>query len=173
MNAAIPGYRSLRRLLFPIFLFIVVYVLLGNARSVSENPLMPGAALSVNRIVPVLAGVLLGPIAGAVVGLCGTALNALSPAGTYFEWLSILPHAAMGLIAGLLARTVPTPLPMLSIYAGAALQLGAFWLVGELSWLEMTRPPFVWRFLSDGLIGIMAALVLAAIYRITAASMRV
>ncbi|MBX7057641.1 MAG: ECF transporter S component [Leptospirales bacterium] len=167
-----PRKRPLRRLIFPILLMIVIYVLLGNARSVAENPFFPGASISVNRIVPVLGGVLFGPWAGLAVGLLGTAFNAVSPGGGYFEWLSILPHALMGLAAGILARMTPTPLPMLAVYLGIALQAAAFWIAGETSWIELSRSNFIWRQLSDGLVTIMAALVVAALFRITAASVR-
>jgi uncharacterized membrane protein len=90
---------------------ILLYVLMGNSRAIQENPFIPGAIIAVNMIVPVVGGILFGRACGFWVGLIGTALNALTPAGSLFEVLAIIPHAAMGYTAGQLSGRVPTPFP--------------------------------------------------------------
>ena len=67
-----------------VVLPVILYVLLGNARSIQPNPFIPGAVIAVNMVVPVLTGILFGRVPGLLVGLLGTLLNAVSPAGSLF-----------------------------------------------------------------------------------------
>lgn len=150
----------------PALILIGVYVLLANARTVSANPLAPGDPVDVPMILPVLAGVLFGPLNGLLVGFFGTMLNAATPAGDLFDVLSILPHALMGWLAGWLAGRVPTPIPMLSIYAGLLLNTVAYLLAGELRWREATHSQYLLARAGEGLMILMACLILAALYRV-------
>lgn len=81
-----------------------VYVVVGQLVKFIPNPMVPGAIIALNMVVVVIAGILLGPLPGALVGLIGTLVNAISPAGNPFEWAAIIPHAIMGLSAGLVGR---------------------------------------------------------------------
>jgi uncharacterized membrane protein len=82
-----------------------MYVLMGQFVRLFGNPMVPGANIALNMVVVVIAGILFGPVAGAGVGLLGTAANAfLTPAGNPFEQAAIVPHAIMGIAAGLAGR---------------------------------------------------------------------
>lgn len=81
-----------------------VYVVVGQFVRFLPNPMVPGGIIALNMVVVVIAGILLGPGAGAFVGLVGTFINAFSPAGNPFERAAIIPHAIMGLSAGLVGR---------------------------------------------------------------------
>jgi uncharacterized membrane protein len=81
------------------------YVVIGQFVRFFGNPMVPGANIALNMVVVVIAGILLGPAAGALVGLVGTAVNGfLTPAGNPFEQAALLPHGIMGAAAGLAAR---------------------------------------------------------------------
>lgn len=105
------------------------YVVLGQVVRFIPNPMVPGAIVALNMVVVVMAGLLLGPASGALVGLVGTFLNAVSPAGNPFEWAAIIPHTVMGYTAGL-ARGWHPVAGALTIVVGHALNILAFLLVG-------------------------------------------
>lgn len=150
----------------PALVLIGVYALLANARTASANPFAPGDPVDVPMLLPVLAGVLFGPLNGLLVGFFGTMLSATTPSGDLFDVLSILPHAIMGWLAGWLAGRVPTPIPMLAIYAGLFLNSVAYWLAGELRWREATQTQYLLARAGEGLMLLMACLILAALYRV-------
>ncbi len=117
------------RLMAQVAVLAAVYVVLGQVVRFIPNPMVPGAIVALNMVVVVIAGMLLGPAAGASVGLIGTLVNALSPAGNPFEWAAVIPHAIMGLVAGLVGQR-RLVLGALTIVVGHALNILAFILVG-------------------------------------------
>ncbi|MBI3975140.1 MAG: ECF transporter S component [Armatimonadetes bacterium] len=109
-----------------------LYVVIGRfLTQFLPNPMVPGAIIAINMVVVVIAGILFGPGAGALVGLIGTTLNAfVSPSGSRaFEFAAIIPHTIMGLSAGLIARA-SAPAAALAIIIGHLLNIAAFILVG-------------------------------------------
>ncbi len=148
-------------------LFSIAYVLIGNARSIHENPFIPGAVVAVNMVVPVVAGILFGWRVGFFVGLLGTLGNALSPAGSTFEYLSILPHALMGLSAGILKNYVPTPVAALALVVGHALNLAAYTLYGLVSSAVFQNPQFWDGLFYEIFIGIATITICSSIYRLS------
>ena len=153
-----------RRFLPGIFL-VVLYVLLGNARSVQPNPFIPGAVIAVNMIIPVIAGILFGVRTGLAVGFFGTLLNALSPIGNLFEYLSIIPHLIMGGTAGLLKGKIPSPYIALTILIGHSLNLTLYWLFGLIPETLFGSLVFWYGIGYEALIGIVVIIVLTAVYR--------
>lgn len=86
-------------------IFIILYILLGNARSARPNPFISGAVITISIIVPVIAGLIGGKRMGAIVGILGTAINAFTPAGgllqgIIYELLAIIPNGLVGYLAG-------------------------------------------------------------------------
>lgn len=118
-----------------------LYVVVGQVVRFIPNPMVPGAIIALNMVVVVIAGILLGPVAGALVGLIGTLVNALSPAGNPFEYAAIIPHGIMGLAAGL-ARRAPVVLAALAIIVGHLLNVTAFILAGLMPLNQMTATVF-------------------------------
>jgi uncharacterized membrane protein len=108
-----------------------LYVAIGQITRFLPNPMVPGANIALNMTVVVIAGILLGPLPGALVGLIGTTLNAISPAGNAFEYAAILPHTIMGLSAGWLAR-INRPVAAFAIIVGHLLNILAFLVAGLL-----------------------------------------
>jgi uncharacterized membrane protein len=91
---------------------VVAYILVGQVVHRIPNPMVPNAIIALNMTVVVIAGVLLGPVAGGLVGLLGTFVNGFyTPAGNPFEQAAVLPHTIMGFAAGLAGRR--------SVFAGA------------------------------------------------------
>lgn len=107
-----------------------LYVAIGQVTGRIPNPMIRGGSnLALNMTVVVIAGALLGPGPGALVGFFGTLLNWLSPAGNPFELAAVIPHTIMGLTAGLLAR-IGQPFAAFAIVVGHLLNILAFILAG-------------------------------------------
>jgi len=150
-----------------IALLVLLYVLIGNARSIQPNPIVPGAIIAVNMFVPVLAGILLGPRAGLLVGILGTLANALSPAGNPFEFAAILPHGIMGFIAGSFKDRLPTSILASSIIIGHLLNLVMFVAFRLLPFDALLGLLFWYALAFEALAGIVTITVLATIYRLS------
>ena len=118
-----------------------LYVVLGQVVRFIPNPMVPGAIIALNMVVVVIAGLILGPTAGALVGLVGTLINAASPAGNPFEWAAVIPHTIMGITAGL-ARRAPVVLGALTIILGHVLNIVAFIIAGLLPGNQVTATIF-------------------------------
>lgn len=121
-----------------------LYVVIGQyVTQFLPNPMVPGAIIAINMVVVVIAGILLGPTTGALVGLIGTTINAfLSPTGSRgFEFAAIIPHTIMGLAAGVLAR-MNQPLAALAIIVGHLLNIAAFLIAGLLPFNQLAATIF-------------------------------
>jgi len=149
-----------------IILLSILYVLIGNGRSIQPNPFIPGAVIAVYMVVPVVAGILFGCRVGFFVGLFGTLLNALSPAGTAFEFASIIPHAIMGMAAGCLRGKFPTPIVACTLLIGHVLNMMVYMLSGLVDF-GFHRDILFWKGLAyESFVGIMTVYVIATIYRL-------
>lgn len=124
-----------------IAVLAALYVVVGQLVRFLPNPMVPGAIIALNMVVVVIAGILLGPVPGMLVGLIGTFVNAISPAGNPFEWAAIVPHAIMGYSAGL-ARRAPVVLAALTIIIGHALNILAFVIARLLPANQVTAAVF-------------------------------
>ncbi len=146
------------RLITRVALLAAVYVVLGQVVRFIPNPMVPGAVIALNMVVVVIAGMLLGPAAGALVGLVGTFVNAVSPAGNPFEWAAIIPHTIMGLVAGLVggrSRVVGA----LTIIVGHVLNVAAFILVGLMPATQMAVTIFSIGLLTEVVIDVVVILI--------------
>jgi len=141
-----------------------LYVVLGQLVRFIPNPMVPGAIIALNMVVVVIAGILLGPVAGAMVGLVGTLLNAFSPAGNPFERAAILPHLIMGAAAGW-ARKAPVVLAALTIIVGHALNILAFVIVRLLPANQVTATVFSVGLLLEIVIDVVVISILVPLLR--------
>lgn len=147
-------------------IFILFYVILANSRSIEPNPFIPGAVVAVYMVVPVVAGILFGPRSGFLVGLFGTTLNTLTPGGSVFELLSIIPNSLMGLSAGLLKRWFPSPIAASSLVIGHLLRLLSFLIAGLMPLGVLDNLNFWYGTAYEAFFGIIAVLIIIAIYRL-------
>lgn len=85
--------------LLGVTVFTLLYPALAQVIKCIPNPMVPGAILALNMILPVLAGYFYGPSSGAVAGGLGTTLSALIRV-SMFDTLAIFPHTVMGIVAG-------------------------------------------------------------------------
>lgn len=104
-------------LAYPITHFVFVHI---------PNPVVPSANLALNMIFPILAGYFYGPISGVIAGAVGTGLAAFIGADIY-DALSILPHAVMGLVAGLAGRSQSQFVAAISVVYGHLLNILFYW----------------------------------------------
>ncbi|MBU0496144.1 MAG: hypothetical protein KKB13_30185 [Chloroflexi bacterium] len=108
--------------LLGIMAFTLLYPLLGPVVQYIPNPMVPGAIVALNMILPVLAGYFYGPVSGAVVGGVGTALAALLWVDP-FDGLAIFPHIVMGALAGWTGKQRSELLSSAMILVGHALNM--------------------------------------------------
>jgi uncharacterized membrane protein len=165
-NQDVAQTVSLHARALQVILAVLLYVLLGNARSIQPNPFIPGAIVAVNMTVPILAGILFGRVPGLLVGLLGTLLNALSPAGSIFEVLSIVPHGIMGFIAGYFRETAPTPIVACSLIVGHVLNLTMYVLFGALPAADLLGSNVWYGLAYETFGGVVAVTTMAGIYRL-------
>lgn len=141
-----------------------VYVVIGQLVRFIPNPMVPGAIVALNMVVVVIAGILLGPAPGALVGLVGTFVNAISPAGNSFEWAAIIPHTVMGLTAGVVGRR-NLFVGALTIIVGHILNIIAFIVTGLLPLTQMAAAIFSIGLLTEVVIDVIVILVAVPLLR--------
>lgn len=112
-----------------VIVFTLLYPLLRPVVEHIPNPMVPGAVVALNMIMPILAGYFYGPLSGAVAGGVGTAIAALLGVNM-FDGLAILPHAIMGIAAGWLGQRRNDFLSSTTIMIGHVLNMLFFWRMG-------------------------------------------
>ena len=141
-----------------------MYVVLGQVVRFIPNPMVPGANIALNMVVVVIAGILLGPAAGASVGFLGTLVNALSPSGNAFEWAAVIPHTIMGLSAGLIGGR-NLVLGALTIIVGHALNIIAFLIVRLLPMNQLAVTIFSIGLLAEVVIDVVVIVIAVPLLR--------
>lgn len=96
------------------------------------NPMVPGAIIALNMIMPILAGYFYGPWSGAVAGGAGTGIAALL-GGSIFNYLAIIPNAVMGAVAGWTGKFRSEFLTAATILVGHSLNMLVFIGTGVIS----------------------------------------
>ena len=157
-----------KREILTIIVLIVLYLLMGHARSVQQNPCIDGATIAVNMIVPVIGGILFGARVGFCAGILGTLLNALTlpyPACS-FERLAIVPHGIMGFTAGWFREKLPYPLLTGSLMVGHLLNLLFFTIFGLITVETITNIALWFGIAYETITGAIAIIIIVSIYRL-------
>ncbi len=145
-----------------------LYIVIGQFTRFIPNPMVRGGStIALNMVVVVIAGMLLGPLQGALVGLIGTGLNALITSGQAsgaYELAAIIPHTIMGLTAGLAGRRSRV-LGALTIIVGHVLNIIAFILVGLLPATQLVATIFAVGLLAEVVIDVVVILVVVPLLR--------
>ena len=111
-----------RKRLIGVIAFTLAYPAMGLAVQFIPNPMVPGAVIALNMILPVLAGYFFGPWSGAVAGGAGTGIASLLN-GSMYTILAIIPHTVMGAAAGWTGRFRSEFLTGSTILVGHALNM--------------------------------------------------
>ena len=117
--------REVQKRLAGITAFTLAYPALELVVQYIPNPMVPGAIIALNMILPVLAGYFYGPWSGVVVGGAGTGIAAVL-GGSVFNYLAILPNAIMGGVAGISSRFRSDFLTASTILVGHTLNMLVF-----------------------------------------------
>lgn len=150
-----------------MIVLILLYALIGNARSIQPNPFIPGAVIAVYMVVPVVGGLLFGPSVGLAVGVFGALLNAVSPAGSPFEFASVLPHGIMGLVAGLLHGKIPTPFAAaIALGIGHGLNVASYVFANLLAAKRLHDLAFWYGLGYEAFVGTVTVFVMVTFYRL-------
>lgn len=112
-----------------IIIFILIYPIIQIFLNHIPNPILPGAIVALNMILPVLCGFLFGPMSGFVSGAAGAGISALVFGSLYIS-ASVLGIAIMGYVAGILGKKRWELLASLSIFAGHILNMVFFFRIG-------------------------------------------
>ncbi len=147
-------------------IFIILYILIGNARSVQENPFIPGATIAFNMIIPVVAGAVGGRYVGAYVGFFGTLLESLTPAGSIYTMLAIVPHTMMGYTAGVLKKTQHIHVVILALVLGHILNLILFTVFNQIPIGIFTNISFWMGLGYEIILGSIGIIIIYYIYKI-------
>lgn len=144
-----------------------LYIVIGQFTRFIPNPMVPGATIALNMVVVVIAGILLGPVPGALVGLLGTGINAFITSGTSsggFELAAVIPHTIMGLAAGLAGRKGLIA-GALTILVGHILNIFAFIIVGLLPPSQLAATIFSVGLLVEAVIDVIVIMIVVPLLR--------
>ncbi len=143
-------------------ILIIIYVLVGNSRSIQPNPYIPGAVIAVNMIIPIIGGILFGKRVGFLTGLFGPLSNAIYT-GSKFEYLAIVPLVLVGFLAGAYNEKAPSPVLAFLIVVAQALTTALYALFG----LVPVFGRMFWFGLGyESFIGVLGIVVITTLYRI-------
>ena len=145
-------------------IFILIYVLLGNARSAYTNPFIPEWEMTVTIIVPVIAGILFGRYIGLSVGFFGSLINSFSPAGTLLDSLNILPFSVIGFLAGYWNKRSSLSILSVIIILGHILRMILLLISGVIPWTYPFHFDFWAAIGFESIIGMISVVLLASIY---------
>lgn len=95
--------------IFAIIIFVLIYVILSNARGASQNPYEPTVVMNITTIVPILAGLLISWRTGLFTGLIAPIVNFSITTDIVGIYMTV-PYAITGVIAGHLSKKIPSPL---------------------------------------------------------------
>lgn len=142
-----------------------LYVVVGQVVRYLPNPMVPGAIIALNMVVVVIAGILLGPAVGALVGLVGTGINGFfTPAGNAFERVAVIPHAVMGLAAGVVGRRSVLA-GAFTILVGHALNILGFIAAGLLPASEIAGAVFIYGLAFESVVDVVVILLAVPLLR--------
>lgn len=147
-------------------LLAAVYVVIGQFVRIPNPMVGGGAIIAINMVVIVLAGILLGPTLGAIVGFVATGLNGvfLGGAAASFEFASVIPHTIMGWTAGLVGRWNPIA-GAFTILVGHALNLLSYYLVGLMGAGEVGVAVFSVGLLAEATIDVIVIVIATPLLR--------
>jgi len=153
-----------RRSIIQILVVSILYVLLGNARSIQPHPFFQGTDLAVTMIIPVIAGILFGWRVGLVSGVIGSILQYFSPGGSFLDLYRLIPNAIMGFTAGHLKFS--------PVFAAFTIALGniiiiiLFLISNIISIHVLSIPSFWFGFFYEIFIEYVAILLIVNVYRL-------
>ena len=137
---------------------VLAYAGLGQLTHFIPNPMVPEASLALNMVVPVIIGYFGGSVAGAAVGLLGTTLNYFAKIPFHgpdaYELAAILPHTAMGAVAGWRALGHSRIGTALTVVIGHGLNIAGFLLLGLLPFEVLKEIPFWTGLLTETMVGV-------------------
>lgn len=155
--------NAMRRLIGVAVLTVLFPVAAPLVRHI-PNPMIPGAIVSLNMVLPVLAGYFFGPCCGVVAGGVGAGLAALFQVDMFYA-LAVLPHAVMGGLAGLLGSRASELLASLSLLAGHVLNVFFFIRLGLLPVAPEALPSLALGLLTECSVEMVAVVLLATALR--------
>ncbi len=147
-----------------VLLLVLLYPAIAPLTRHIPNPMVPGASIALQMILPVLAGYFFGPLSGMVAGGCGAATSALLYVDM-FDALAVFPHSVMGYMAGRLTKYESDIIPASTIIIGHILNM-IFFLRLDLIQLPMERLGVILLGLAtETTIDLVAVILLMALFK--------
>ncbi len=152
---------------FHVIILSIIYVLLANARTAPENKYgLPDEMISVTIVIPIIAGIILSCRTGYLTGLFGPVMEAMSPAGTVSNFVSIIPQMLMGYVAGRFRNKVPSPIIALSLGIGYLLNTAMLMLTGFIDYRLIFEWNFILGMAYEIIVDVITIIVIVTIYRL-------
>lgn len=128
-------YLKTRSCWIQIGITILIYIILSFFANFLANPFIPGAIIAIYMPVVVIGGHLQGKVPGFIIGIGATLITSLlklflNDPNFIFEIASIIPHGAMGYIAGILGNRKNSILSSLAIIPGHFINVTFFGMFG-------------------------------------------
>lgn len=117
--------------MFSIVTFSILYNILYLFVHFIPNPAVPNGYIAVNMIIPIVAGYLLGPMSGFMVGAFGVSINTLINASPITA-IAIFPIMVMGYLAGYIGKSRNIFITSLTIIVGHCLNILYFYRHGQI-----------------------------------------
>jgi uncharacterized membrane protein len=156
--------RSLTKHQIGVLVFTALYPAGAYLVRYIPNPMVPGASVALNMILPVLAGYFYGPLSGATAGCVGTALAALLRVNMW-DAVAIFPHTLMGLAAGWAGQKRSEVLASTTILIGHALNMLFFLRLGMMTITAEQVGPMLLGLAAETMIDIVAIVLVAALLK--------
>lgn len=112
-----------------VLLLVLLYPAIAPITRHIPNPMVPGASIALQMILPVLSGYFFGPFSGMLTGGCGAAMSAFLYADM-FDALAVFPHSVMGFMAGWLVKYESDIIPASAVIIGHILNMAFFIRLG-------------------------------------------
>jgi len=116
---------------YSMIMFVILYNLLYFLIQFIPNPAVPNGYIAVNMTIPVVAGYLLGPMSGFVVGAFSVGINTLINASPITA-IAIFPVMMMGYVAGDIGQSRNIFMAALTIMVGHFLNMIYFYRHGQI-----------------------------------------
>lgn len=147
--------KKYKKDILAIFIAVILYIIISNARGVSQNPFDNEITLEITATIPILAGLLISKRAGFSAGFIAPMVSFLLT-NELFQATMAVPYAILGYIAGEFSNKIPSPIIALLILPANML---AYLFIGKAdAWAA---------FLYESFIGFIAIIVITNIYRIS------
>jgi hypothetical protein len=147
-------------------LFIIIYLLLSNAKSIKPNPFMFELMLTSGIMITLIAGIIFNWRIPIFIAIIGGLINYFFIAENIDKLLVIIPNIIVGVMAGLLKCKLPSPIVALLIIPGNIIKYSLFNYFNTIEIFLFNKIDFWFAFSYECFINYITIIIIISIYRI-------